>query len=168
MDLSWFFFWQLLSYIFFRNSLQHHKSWCWQSYQSGGENDAIKKKDEVNRSGQFVTKKSGKLRNLQKIMSPLNVVLDTLRQLSSLKHKSRKNQTTLSRKVLKIPPNHRRKKKLVFHQKLKQSHAKPPRLPKSYPNKKHLVQKPTQLSSQKSTEYEAFRNCLLITTFNFF
>ena len=129
-------------------------------YPTGEENDATKKiKDDVNRSGEFVPKKSGgRLRSLRKIMSPLNVVLDTLRQLSNLKQKTRNNQTSFSQKMLKISPFHRRKKKLVFRTKVKQSYAKPPRLPKSYPAKKHLQLKPTQ-SSKKSTNYEAFRNC---------
>ena len=118
----------------------------------------------MNRSGKFVPKKSGKLRGLQKIMSPLDVVLDTLRKLSSLKQKSRKNQRTFSQKMLTILPFQKRKKKLVFHQKFKQSFPKPPRLPKSYPRKEELHLKPKHLSFQKSTKYEAFRHCLLITS----
>ena len=117
----------------------------------------------MNRRGTFGPKKSGKLRSLQKIMSPLNVVLDTLRQLSSLKQKGRKNQGTFSQKILKVLPIKRRKKKLVFHQKFKQSFPKPPRLPKSYPKKEELHLKPKHLISQKSAKYEAFRHCLLIT-----
>ena len=108
-------------------------------------------------------KKSGKLRGLQKIMSPLDVVLDTLRQLSSLKQKSSKNQRSFSQKRLQILPFQKRKKKLVFHKKFKLSFPKPPRLPQSYPRKEELHMKPKHLSVQKSTKYEAFRHCLLIT-----
>ena len=113
----------------------------------------------MNRSDKLEPRKSGKLRNLQKILSPLNVVLDTLRQLSSLKQKGRKNQTTFSKKMLKISPFPRRNKKLVFHHKTKHSNSKPPRLPTSYPNKENLKVKPKRISSK----YEAFRNCFLIT-----
>ena len=74
----------------------------------GGRNDAMTAEHSTyisSRSGKLKSMKSGKLRSLQRILSPLNVVLDTLRQMSSLQLRSREAQSSFSDRRLKLPPS---------------------------------------------------------------
>ena len=146
----------------------------------GGRNDAMTAEHSTyiaSRSGKLKSMKSGKLRSLQRILSPLNVVLDTLRKMSSLQLRSREVQSSFSDRRLKLPssgdsgdrrlklppvspdkrlillpspPSRRRKKKLVFHPKQKHSYPK-------FPHFKQKSELKTKQVLLKSIKHEAFR-----------